>query len=340
MNISRRTAIGMTIAAATALVLAGCSSAGSSGGDSSSSSSSGSGSGTSSFTLGLVQGSDFVHAMPARVAEQQGFFKDQNLDVKIVGFTSGSDLIKAIAGGSVNVAAATGLDAVAAPARGVNVKAFYGVEGASPMTLIVPTKSSISAFSDLKGKKVGISAVGSLTDYVVRAAVTKSGGSISDVKEVALGAPAPTMAALGRGDIDALVLPTNFGFILESSGKGKIAQPASAVLGSDDQFGVLLAPSDYIAGNTPTLKRLAAAYTKALEWMKANKAGTVKLAQSALGMSAPIAGKTYDALMPNFTPDGRLNASGLAAYAKALPSLKIATSSPKASDYMTTAITG
>lgn len=293
-----------------------------------------------SLNLGLVQGQDFVHAMPAQIAAEQGFFTKEGLDVTIIGFTSGSDLTKAMAGGSVDVGAATGLDVVSATAHGVPLVAFYGVEGPSPMTLIVGAKSSITSFKDLKGKKVGISAFGSLTDYVLRAAVKKEGIAITDVTEVPLGAPSTTIAALVRGDIDALILPVNFGYTLEAAGTGKIAQPASDVLGSSDQFAQLMAANTYVSSHKSVLTRLAAAYTDALNYMKANKADTVALAVSKLGMSNPIAITTYDALIGNFTPGGKLNAAGLANYANALPELKIATTVPKAADYMTTSIVG
>ena len=293
-----------------------------------------------SINLGLVQGQDFVHALPAQIAAEQGFFTKEGLTVTIVGFTSGSDLTKAMAGGSVDVGEATGLDAVSASAHGVPLLAFYGVEGASPMTLIVPAKSSIASFADLKGKKVGISAFGSMTDYVVKAALKKARVSVSDVKEVPLGAPSTTIAALGRGDIDALVLPVNFGYTLEAAGTGKIAESASKVLGNNDQFAQLMASSTYVSSNKTGLKRLAAAYTDALNYMASHKADAVALAVSKLGMSNPIAITTYDALIKNFTPGGKLNASGLASYAKALPELGIATSAPQQSSYMTTSIVG
>jgi NitT/TauT family transport system substrate-binding protein len=293
-----------------------------------------------SLNLGLVQGQDFVHALPAQIAAEQGFFTKEGLTVTIVGFTSGSDLTKAMAGGSIDVGEATGLDAVSASAHGVNLEAFYGVEGPSPMTLIVPAKSSIKSFSDLKGKKVGISAFGSMTDYVLRAALKKENIALSGVTEVPLGAPSTTIAALGRGDIDALILPVNFGYTLEASGAGTIAQSASKVLGSNDQFAQLMAEDTYISSHKTALKRIAAAYTDALTYMKSHKSDSVALAVSKLGMSEPIAITTYDALIGNFTPSGKLNASGLAAYAKSLPALKIATSVPSASSYLTTAIVG
>ncbi|MWA05183.1 transporter substrate-binding domain-containing protein [Actinomadura sp. LD22] len=294
---------------------------------------------STSIKLGLVQAQDFVHAMPARVAVQQGFFKDAGLDVKVVDFSAGSDLTKAMTGGSIDVGAATGLDAVSGAAKKLDTQAFFGVMGQSPMALIVPEKSGITGFSGIAGKKLGISKAGSLTDYITRATAEASGVDFEKVKEVPLGDPAATMSAMKRGDVDGFVLPVNFGFLLQAKHEGKIAQKASDVLGPNSQFAVLMAKKSTISGNKANLQKLAGAYTKALDWMKANKQPTVQLAVAKLGMPQPIAEQTYDALIGAFTPDGGISAAGMAGYAKALPKLGIATSSPAQDSYLSTAIT-
>jgi NitT/TauT family transport system substrate-binding protein len=293
---------------------------------------------STSIKLGLVQAQDFVHAMPARVAVQQGFFKAAGLDVKVVDFSSGSDLTKAMTGGSIDVGAATGLDAVSGAAKKLDIQAFYGVMGQSPMALIVPEQSSISGFSGIAGKRLGISKAGSLTDYVTRATAKASGVSFDKVKEVPLGDPAATMSAMKRGDIDGFILPVNFGFLLQSQHQGKIAQKASDILGADSQFAVLMAKKSAIEGNKTNLKKLADAYTKSLNWMKANKQPTVDLAVAKLGMPKAIAEQTYDTLIGGFTPGGAISAAGMADYATALPKLGIATSSPTRDSYLSTQI--
>ena len=339
---SQRSRVRTTVLVLTGLLsLAACgsgSSGSSSAGASSAGASSAGASSSATVRLGLVQAQDFIHAMPAQVAMKQGFFTQQGLNVSIVGFSSGSDLTKAMAGGSVDVGAATGLDAVSAVAHNIPLQAFYGVYSQSPMALIVPAASQIKGFADLKGKKVGISKAGSLTDFITRASLRAVNVALTDVTEVPLGDPASTMAALDRGDIDAFVLPVNFGFVEQASGKGKIAQRASEVLGTDSQFAILMAKSGFVTANTDTLKKLAAAYTQALEWMKANGPGVQALATDKLGMKPAIAEKTYQTLIGGFTSTGAISQAGMSAYAKALPDLKIATTEPKESDYLTTSV--
>ncbi|MFI0350065.1 ABC transporter substrate-binding protein [Actinomadura sp. 9N407] len=316
----------VTIAALCATALSACGGGGSTGP-------------STSIKIGLVQAQDFVHAMPARVAVEQGLFKAEGLEVSVVDFSAGSDLTKAMTGGSIDVGAATGLDAVAGAAKSLQTQAFYGVMAKSPMALIVPKDSAITGFAGMAGKKIGISKVGSLTDYVTRATAEASGVPFEKIKEVPLGAPSASMSAMKRGDIDAFVLPVNYGFLLESQNEGKVAQKASEVLGADSQFAVLMAKKSYIGGNEENLRKLTRAYTKALEWMKANRQPTIALATAKLGMPGPLAGKTYDALIGDFTPDGAIVTAGMAGYAKALPKLGIASSSPAEDTYLSTQIT-
>lgn len=293
-----------------------------------------------SINLGLVQGQDFIHAMPARVAEAQGFFTEQGLTVTVIDFTSGSDLTKAMAGGSVDVGAATGLDAVSAAAHDVDLQAFWGTEAASPMALIVAADSDITGFADLAGTSVGISRVGSLTDYTLRAALDAAGVDFSAVTEVPLGDPASTIAGLANGDIQSLVLPVNFAYTVEADGTGKLAEVAADVIGGSDQFAVLMASSTYIGDNEDALRELTAAYTEAIQWMADNRDATIALAVEQLGMKEDIAGKTYDQLIGEFTADGKIDTAGLAAYAKALPGLGIADVSPDESAYYNPAFAG
>ena len=82
-------------------------------------------------------------------------------------------------------------------------------------------------------------------------------------------------------------------------------------------------------------KALAASFAEAITWMKDDKQGTVQLASARLGMTPDVATKTYDALMPDFTPTGVINLAGLAAFAQALPGLKLAPSTPTQGSYYT-----
>jgi len=250
-----------------------------------------------------------------------------------VAFSAGSDLVKAMASGSIDVGHASGLDVTSAAANGVDMRAFYGSAEATPFGLIAAANSPMNSFADMKGKKIGISKFGSLTDYYVKLTAQSAGLKPTDVTEVPLGTPAGNLAALQRGDVDGVMLPVTFAFTLESKGGGKLVQRVSDVV-KESQYAVLMASSKWLQNQTAA-KALNASFAEAITFMKNNKQATVQLATTSLGMTPDVAGKTYDTLMPDFTPTGAINLAGLAAFAQALPGLKLAPTSPSQDSYYT-----
>jgi NitT/TauT family transport system substrate-binding protein len=286
------------------------------------------GSDKSEISLGLVQGQDFTHAIPAQVAAAKGIFAQHGLTVRIVEFSAGSDLVKAVAGGTVDVAEATGLDVVSAAAAGVDLKAFYGTAAATPMSVIVKAGSPVTALPGLAGKKVGISKFGSLTDFTAKLIAQQAPG----LKPVPLGAPSANTAALTKGDVDAIILPIEFAYTLQAAGT-----PARAIrvagLTPDSQFAVLAAPSKFLSKDKDAATELTRSYTDAIKQLQADQAGTVALEVSKLGMKRDVATKTYQELAGDFTPGGKVSTAGLKAYADQLPALGIAKSVPEESSY-------
>jgi NitT/TauT family transport system substrate-binding protein len=282
----------------------------------------------SEITLGLVQGQDFTHAIPAQVAAAKGIFTQHGLTVRIVEFSAGSDLVKAVAGGTVDVGEATGLDVVAAPAAGVDLKAFYGTAAATPMSVIVKQDSPVKALPDLAGKKAGISKFGSLTDFTAKLITQQAPG----LKPVPLGAPSANTAALTKGDVDAIILPVEFAYTMAAAGT-----PARAIrvadLTPDSQFAVLAAPAKFLSGQKDAATKLTQSYADAIKQLQSDKDGTVALEVSKLGMTPEVAARTYDELAKDFTPDGKISTAGLKAYADQLPTLGIATKVPDESSY-------
>jgi NitT/TauT family transport system substrate-binding protein len=292
---------------------------------------------STSLTLGLVQGTDFTHAMPSRVAEARGYFKAQKLKVNIVGFTSGSDLVKAMQGGSVDIGAATGLDVATANAHGVHLQAFYGVASKSPVAVISKRSEGIKSLANLRGKKIGISAFGSFTDFTARSIIKEQNFGSSDLTEVPLGAPPTNMAALQTGQVDAILLPIAFTYVLRANGQDVTYIRTSKNLTTPSQFAVLMASPSFLKGRAAAIRRLLKAYSQAIRFMqtKSHRNATVAIAVKQLGLTSPVATQIDTAVVGLFTANGKINTSGLKTYAKALPELGISPTVPGLSQMYT-----
>src|SRR5665213_1677435 len=106
--------------------------------------------------------------IPVDVGDQLGIFKKHGLDVKIVDFLGGSKMAQAMAAGSIDIGDGAGTE-MALVAKGVPMIAICESTSTFPfLSIAVPFDSPIKSLKELKGKKIGISSSGSLTDWLAR----------------------------------------------------------------------------------------------------------------------------------------------------------------------------
>ena len=138
--------------------------------------------------------------------------------------------------------------------------------------------SQITSVSDLKGKNLGVTDIGSGTHTLTMALLGKSGISADQAKYVAVGAGNTFIAAIQQQRIDAGMTTEPTISRLVQSGDGKVLvdlrTPAStrAALGGDYPFIGIFMRNDYVSGHKDVTQRLVNAYVKTLKWMHAHTA--------------------------------------------------------------------
>lgn len=149
-----------------------------------------------------VSGAFFI---PMYVAEEAGCYDDEGLDVNLLTFDGGSDLMAAMASGSVEIAGGATASLASAVAQGIEAKAVYGLLNTLPYDVIVG--EGIDGYEDLRGENAGVSGRGSLADTAVRMLLEANGLTPED--DVTLldsgGGDAPRLAALSAGQISMTV---------------------------------------------------------------------------------------------------------------------------------------
>ena len=164
--------------------------------------------------------SDFAF-MPANFALKLGIFKKHGLDVEI-GQIVQAKMIQAITAGSVDIALASGASLPFA-ARGAPFKAVAALSG-PPLLLVLVTKpdGKLKSTAQLKGATVGVSNVGSLTDWLTTQVALHNGWKPEDIKRVSIGNTPSRVAALRTGAVDAVVVDIAAALKLEEEGHGVI----------------------------------------------------------------------------------------------------------------------
>jgi NitT/TauT family transport system substrate-binding protein len=192
-------------------------------------------------TVTMARTTGSIGMVPLEVSVNRGYFKRQGLDVKLITIRQSDVIIAATMIGELNF-----MDiiptAILASVRGLPIKTIAVALKSAPYLLI--GQPSLRAASDLKGKKIGVSSVGSMSAYLVREIIARSGlNPERDVTLLAIGGTAARTAALLGGSIDAALIVAPDNYMLERKGYRRLVvasdyvnYPLSGVATSSDQL--------------------------------------------------------------------------------------------------------
>ncbi len=141
---------------------------------------------------------------PLWIAKETRLFEKQGLHVELVYIPGGPRALMALLGGSIQFLNYSAIPAMTAALRGAEAVILGSSINKPDHSLIV--KPSINAVPELRGKTIGLSSLGSLTDILLTGALRLNGLSERDVKIVAVGGLAERVSALQTGRIDGAML--------------------------------------------------------------------------------------------------------------------------------------
>jgi NitT/TauT family transport system substrate-binding protein len=222
-----------------------------------------------------VGGKGLFYYLPLSVAERQGFFKDEGLEVEIPDFAGGAKALQAMMGGSADMVSGAYEHTINMQAKGQAIKAVVAQATNNGITLLVPKEKAATYKNgkDLKGMKVGVTAPGSSTAMFVMNVLAKGGARPEDVSYVGVGAGGGAVAAMQKGEIDAISNLDPVISQLESSGKFVAVADTRTEAGMKDLLGgayiasVIYAQEDFIKKNPNTTQAVVNAMVRALRWL-------------------------------------------------------------------------
>lgn len=275
--------------------------------------------------------------LPVNVGEKLGIFAKHGLDVKIADFTGGSKLVQAMTAGSIDIGIAAG-PLMALAAKGAPVVAVC--DDAPPIPFIgiaVPWDSPIHSVDELKGKKIGISSAGSLTDWLAQELARERGWGPQGVTPVAIGnAAAAVIAAFRTHAIDADITVTSNVFNWEEKEEGRLLIPVSKYVGNI-AAGTIFATKQLIANQPEAIRNFLAAWLETIDFMRKNKAETVKIESGVTGYSQNVMSKEYDLTIGMFSKDCKFDEQSLANLKRSFVDLKLVETPPDMSKLYTEA---
>lgn len=201
------------------------------------------------------------------VAQEEGFFKKNGLDVELIHIPSSSRGIQAILAGELAFSYMDGLNAAQANLKGAHLAMVAGATNRFVFSLM--SKPEIKKIADLKGKKIGITRIGSSTHTAALYALGRANLKPTDYQILPLMQVPNILTALMAGQIDAGIVspPTNsrarkagFNELMNLAKEGP--ETVSVALGTT---------RNYIRDNEDTVRRVVRAYSEAVQLFRSNK---------------------------------------------------------------------
>lgn len=209
------------------------------------------------------------------VAQEEGLFKKNGLDVELVHIPSTSRAIQVMLAGELQYSYMDGRNSVTAALKGADVVILTGV--ANRLVFSFMARPELKNLSDLKGKKIGITRLGSSTHSVTLWVLNRHGLKPEDVQLLQLVDVPNILTAIVAGQIDAGALspPTNFrgrkaglSELIDLSKDGP--EYVSVAIGSTRSF---------IKANEEMTRRFVRGYSEGVQFLKANKAAGIRAIQ-------------------------------------------------------------
>jgi NitT/TauT family transport system substrate-binding protein len=256
-------------------------------------------------------------------------FENEGLEVEVTSFRGDAQLQQALAAGSVDVGLGSGpgLGFRAKGAPAIGVAAMYGPP--ANLALVLPFNTPIKSIGDLKGKRIGVTTTGSLTDWLVRELSRQQGWGGDGIQILALGAMQARLAAIQRGELDGMVIESATGYELEEAGKGRNFLLFGDIA-KDFHTHVIFAIDEMIERRPQLLTRFLRGWFRTIAFMRANKDFVVQSEAKTIDVNPAIADRIYAAQIGGFSADGAFNPAAIEVIRHSLKELGILSAVPEA----------
>jgi NitT/TauT family transport system substrate-binding protein len=246
-----------------------------------------------------------LYEIPTEIAQRKGFYKEEGLEIRKVVVRTNLH-VPALIAGELDYSTVSGIIGRAA-IQGLPVKGVMGWFD-RPLHMLI-ARPGIKKLTDLKGKRVAVSAMNSAPHIVLREAFAQSGMNPDrDVTVLAVGGSGDRLAALTAGTVDAT--PVDVAYIEKAEKLGLISllylgDVVNLRLGG---FGV---SNDKIRKNPNQIVRVIRATLKGVRFLKNNKSESLVVMHDYLSVSPAAAEKIHDFALRSLNVDGLVAKSTL-----------------------------
>ena len=235
-------------------------------------------------------------------AKEKGYYQEEGLDVNLVVMRDTLG-ISALIGGNADFASMSGAG-------------FTAILGGVPLRFVFSSffrpmfwlyaKPEFQDIKALKGKRIGVTGLGSGPDNLLRETLKRNGlEGGRDATILALGLPSTVATALRAGTVDAGTISPPFNFMVKEAGFRELV----SYLKEDfvELQGSILTHEKILQSDPALVEKFVRGTVKGLRYARENKAGTIPILLRYMKLKEDLAGQYYDQVRPIMTADGTVS---------------------------------
>jgi NitT/TauT family transport system substrate-binding protein len=259
--------------------------------------------------------------LPTVLAKQLGEYEKAGVNVDLVDLKGGSDALKAVLGGSADVVSGYFDHCVNLAAKKQELQSFVVYDRYPGLVLVVAPShtNEIKSVKDLAGKKVGVSAPGSSTDFFLKYLLKKNGLDPAGTAVIGVGLGATAVAAMEQGQIDAAVMLDPSVTVLQGShpdlrilSDTRTQKDTLETFGGEYPGGALYSTAAWVAGHEKETQALTNAILSTLAWIHSHSPEEVmaKMPEETVGKNKELYLAALKNTIPMFSETGKMDPKG------------------------------
>lgn len=276
----------------------------------------------------MVGGLEKIIYLPAMLTERLGYFKEAGIDMTLLNEGAGVSAEDEMIAGRVDAVVGFYDHTIDLQSKGKILESVIILDRVPGEALVVSERSGIKTLADLRGKHIGVTGIGSSTNFLASYLVTKGGGDPGQYTPVPVGAGNTLIAAMQQNRIDAAVTTEPTVSRLQKMGLAHVlvdmrtAAGTRGALGGTYPAACVYLKTDWVNTHRGAVQRAVSAFVKTLQYLQTHTAPAVadKMPEDYYVGDKPLYLAALGASMNMFSPTGLMPPDGPPTVLKVLAS--------------------
>jgi len=280
----------------------------------------------------MVGGINKIIYLPAKLTEALGYFKDEGLNVELQSQPAGVDAENQLIAGAVQGVVGFYDHTIDLQSKGKEIQAIAVFCKVPGEVELVSSKAAptLKSMADVKGKTLGVTGLGSSTEFLTRYLADRQGVATKDYSLLPVGAGNTFIAAMKQDRIQAGMTTEPTVSEMLKTGDAKVLVDLRTEKGTIAALGGLYPAASFYVQNAwaeshkEQAAKLARAFARTMEYIHTHSAEEIaeKVPRDYYGSDKALYVQALSASLPMFTADGKMPAGGPETVLKVLATYK------------------